>query len=263
MQIWRRFWCSRSRVTSMAWALLTNLSVFLHQAAFLYKAASHLGLVLPAPLFIFLHLNCWPGSQGKNVFVTDLIHFPVGSQLKHRASFRVSVISHTQTHGRTPLDEWSARRRDLYLHWTTQHINSVAQEPECSSPHSQQPATGPCPEPVESNQHINTRDKYPRPELDSNPRPQQPRGHWDCLVTDLVPLIHYSSKPDTGELLSIQKRWRTRVERDVYVFLQVRHKYEALGKRGLARPLLYKFLTVIPVVSTSICLCEAPKSARP
>jgi hypothetical protein len=31
--------------------------------------------------------------------------------------------------------------------------NSMAQEPEGSSPHSQQPATGPCPEPVESNPH--------------------------------------------------------------------------------------------------------------
>jgi hypothetical protein len=33
-------------------------------------------------------------------------------------------LNHTQldTHGRTPLDEWSARRRDLYLHRTTQHI---------------------------------------------------------------------------------------------------------------------------------------------
>jgi carotenoid cleavage dioxygenase-like enzyme len=30
---------------------------------------------------------------------------------------------------------------------------SVAQEPEGSSPHSQQPATGPCPETVESNPH--------------------------------------------------------------------------------------------------------------
>jgi hypothetical protein len=29
----------------------------------------------------------------------------------------------------------------------------MAQEPEGSSPHSQQPATGPCPEPVESNPH--------------------------------------------------------------------------------------------------------------
>jgi hypothetical protein len=31
--------------------------------------------------------------------------------------------------------------------------NSVAQEPEGSTPHSQQPATGPCPEPVESSPH--------------------------------------------------------------------------------------------------------------
>jgi hypothetical protein len=31
--------------------------------------------------------------------------------------------------------------------------NSVAQEPEGSSRHSQQPATDPCPEPVESNPH--------------------------------------------------------------------------------------------------------------
>jgi hypothetical protein len=31
--------------------------------------------------------------------------------------------------------------------------NSVAQEPEGSSPHSQQPATGPYPVPVESNPH--------------------------------------------------------------------------------------------------------------
>jgi hypothetical protein len=35
--------------------------------------------------------------------------------------------------------------------WAT--LNSVAQEPGGSSPHSQQPATGPCPEPVESNPH--------------------------------------------------------------------------------------------------------------
>jgi hypothetical protein len=37
--------------------------------------------------------------------------------------------------------------------------NSVAQEPEGSSPHSQQPATGPRPEPVESNPH--TRSQSP------------------------------------------------------------------------------------------------------
>jgi hypothetical protein len=38
-----------------------------------------------------------------------------------------------------------------YKKLTTYLPNSVAQEPEGSSQHSQQPATGPCPEPVESN----------------------------------------------------------------------------------------------------------------
>jgi hypothetical protein len=54
--------------------------------------------------------------------------------------------SHTYnyTHGRTPLDELSARRSDLCLHRTTHHIN--------------------------------TRDKHPCPERDWNPRPQQPSG---------------------------------------------------------------------------------------
>jgi hypothetical protein len=31
--------------------------------------------------------------------------------------------THIQTHGRTPLVEWSARRRNLYLHRTTQQTN--------------------------------------------------------------------------------------------------------------------------------------------
>jgi hypothetical protein len=37
--------------------------------------------------------------------------------------FRSFLITHIQTHGRAPLDEWSARRRDLYLHRTTQQTN--------------------------------------------------------------------------------------------------------------------------------------------
>jgi hypothetical protein len=48
-------------------------------------------------------------------------------------------LSHTQsdTHGRTPLDEWSSRRRGLYLH-RTQNINTC---PELdSNPRSQQPS---------------------------------------------------------------------------------------------------------------------------
>ena len=61
------------------------------------------------------------------------------------SSFTRFSRSHTTTHpvGRTPLDEWSARRRDLYL----------------------------------------TTDKYPCPRWDSNPRSQQASGHWDRQYT--------------------------------------------------------------------------------
>jgi hypothetical protein len=44
------------------------------------------------------------------------------------------------------LCEWDSRAK-------SQLTNSVAQKPEGSSPHSQQPATGPCPRPVESKPH--------------------------------------------------------------------------------------------------------------
>jgi len=39
--------------------------------------------------------------------------------------FRGFLITHIQTHGRTPLDEWSARRSDLFLHRTTQHTDTI------------------------------------------------------------------------------------------------------------------------------------------
>jgi hypothetical protein len=58
--------------------------------------------------------------------------------------FRGFLITHIQTHGRTPLYELSARLRDFYLQRTTQYINS--------------------------------KNKHPCPERDSNPRPQQPSG---------------------------------------------------------------------------------------
>jgi hypothetical protein len=34
------------------------------------------------------------------------------------------LIPHNYTHGRIPLDEWSARRRGLYVHRTTRYINT-------------------------------------------------------------------------------------------------------------------------------------------
>jgi hypothetical protein len=39
--------------------------------------------------------------------------------------FQGFLIIHTKTHDRAPLDEWSARRRDLYL----QHINTTDKHP--------------------------------------------------------------------------------------------------------------------------------------
>jgi hypothetical protein len=79
--------------------------------------------------------------------------------------FRGFLITHihTQTHSRTPPDEWSACRRGLYVHRTTQHTD--------------------------------TTDKHPCPQQDSNPRPQQPsgrspRGHWDRHTKMLNCRIH-------------------------------------------------------------------------
>jgi hypothetical protein len=43
--------------------------------------------------------------------------------------FRCFLITHIQTHGRTPPDEWSARRRDRCLHRTTQHTNTSDKHP--------------------------------------------------------------------------------------------------------------------------------------
>jgi hypothetical protein len=57
--------------------------------------------------------------------------------------FRCFLITHIQTHGTTPLDEWSARRRGLYLHRTTKHINTTDKHPcpeRVSNPRSQQAA---------------------------------------------------------------------------------------------------------------------------
>jgi hypothetical protein len=82
-----------------------------------------------------------------NKYIDSFTHSFTGSYSPGRTfglPVRGFLMTHIQTHGRTPLDEWSARRRDLYLHGTTQHINIT--------------------------------DKHPCPEWDSNLRPQQPRG---------------------------------------------------------------------------------------
>jgi hypothetical protein len=57
------------------------------------------------------------------------------------------------TCGKTMHVEMMDRGFTLYITENFKLTNSVVQEPEGSSPHSQQPATGPCPELVKSNPH--------------------------------------------------------------------------------------------------------------
>ena len=97
------------------------------------------------------------------------------------SSFLMRFLDHTQrrtTVGRTPLDEWSARRRDLYL---TTH---------------------------------NTHEVHPCPLWDSNPHSQQasglrPRGHWDRHKGALYLTLKMANNPETPYILRTSKRyWR-------------------------------------------------------
>ena len=67
--------------------------------------------------------NQWPSQQNGSPFQSTIIAtiaclFSPGSPQRTRASSSKRFLDHTQwrtTVGRTPLDEWSALRRDLYL----------------------------------------------------------------------------------------------------------------------------------------------------
>jgi hypothetical protein len=91
-------------------------------------------------------------------YMKNCIFFPCGTTA-HIWAFSSSVLwflNHTQlTHCRTLLDERSARRRDLFLHRTTQHIN--------------------------------TSEKRPCPQRDLNPRSQQPSGRRPMPLTARQP----------------------------------------------------------------------------
>jgi hypothetical protein len=72
--------------------------------------------------------------------------------------FRGFLITHIQTHGRTPVDEWSAHCRDLHLHRITQHINTTN---------------------IHVLSGIQTRDPSNQAATDLRLRPH---GHWDWLL---------------------------------------------------------------------------------
>jgi hypothetical protein len=80
-------------------------------------------------------------------------------------------LYHTQTHGRTLLDKWSASSKGLYLHRITQHVN--------------------------------TRDKHSCPQRNSNPRYQKPSGrrHTSYIARPPVSAIpvYTAVKPERSQ----------------------------------------------------------------
>jgi hypothetical protein len=82
-------------------------------------------------LATWLHVKCLHAKNRMNLYIQIckntysfiFLSFPTWNIRPFRG-----FCDHTyKTHGRSPLDEWSARRRDLYLHRTTQHIKHKRQ----------------------------------------------------------------------------------------------------------------------------------------
>jgi hypothetical protein len=94
------------------------------------------------------------------IIITTIILLAFTTHLRVLASFFLRFQDHTQWHttvGRTPLDEWSARRRDLYLTDTQQ-----SQQTNIHAPGG-----------------IRTRNPSRRAAADPRLRPL---GHWDQIL---------------------------------------------------------------------------------
>jgi hypothetical protein len=66
-----------------------------------------------AVVFIFALVTTW--NLNILIYFLILIYFPFVPDLEHRALFRGFCNHRYKTHGRTPLDEWSARRSSSYI----------------------------------------------------------------------------------------------------------------------------------------------------
>ena len=85
---------------------------------------------------IWLHQGNFPRSEQhlRPVLKNILFSFDANAPQRARASSFTRFLDHTQrrtTVGRTPLDEWSARRRDLYL---TTHNRQTSMPPVVFEP---------------------------------------------------------------------------------------------------------------------------------
>jgi len=85
-----------------------------------------------ACLLPILHQKCCTGSSSSRPQVLDII-FPTVVQHPHSflGGLFVKVFrSHSETHRRTPLNEWCVRRRELYLTTHNTHKRQTAMHPE-------------------------------------------------------------------------------------------------------------------------------------
>jgi hypothetical protein len=106
-------------------------------------------------------MTCY-GDFNYDILLTDFFSW-LSSPARAMASSFTRFLDHTQrrvTVGRTPLEEWSARRRGLYL---TTHTTDI------HAPHG-----------------IRTHDRSRRAAVDLRLRP---RGHWNWLLTDQLCVI--------------------------------------------------------------------------
>ena len=113
-----------------------------------------------------------------------------------RASSFMRFLDHTQrrtTFGRTPLDEWSARRRDLYLTTHNNHNRQISMPPG----------------------GIRTHDLSRRVAADLRLRP---RGHWDRLFS-LLSWRLFTAQHVSGVLPPIIRSSTTAVAASGFTFV--------------------------------------------
>jgi hypothetical protein len=140
-----------------------NVSLRVHDQGLLRSVCT--GFNVPSLLFFHLTLECI-NSFTKNTLHTPLIYQSIFFQilledygwshplflwnfdpiLGHGLSFRgfVNTLMGHTTLGRTPLDEWSARRRNLYLTTRNTHMKQTSMTPagfEPAIPESERPQT--------------------------------------------------------------------------------------------------------------------------
>jgi len=87
---------------------------------------------MPDTCRVLWQIKCWIFDASSWLFYTKHLVFGATAPQWARASSFMRFLDHTQwrtTVGRTPLDGWSAHRRDLYLTWHNTHKRQTSMPP--------------------------------------------------------------------------------------------------------------------------------------